>query len=155
MFYYNQDIQTSQRITDYSQIDASFAGMQKSRSGGKTRPLYFRRGIVKADQNARKPDRGDIRGSSVSVRNESRYDPRRHRARKAGYCDHRLDPDDVPGRYFLRTGQREPGPGVHEPSDADREGIRGDDLYCRTCDERGRGGRSPGAGTYGGRSPLF
>lgn len=30
MFYYNQDIQTSQRITDYSQIDASFASWFKN-----------------------------------------------------------------------------------------------------------------------------
>ena len=56
---------------------------------------------------------------------------------------------------FREDISSEPGPGVHEPSDADREGIRGDDLYCRTCDERGRGGRSPGAGTYGGHGALL
>ena len=112
-------------------------------------------GLVKADQDACEPHRVDFGRSSVFMRDKSRHDPQRDRARKAGCGDHRLDPDNVPGRYLVGTWKREPGPGIDKSPDADRKGIRDHDLYRRPCDERGRCRGTACAGTYGGYGPLL
>jgi len=55
----------------------------------------------------------------------------------------------VPGRNLFRPGKCQPGKGIHQYFDADRQGGGNRHIYRRSCNKRRRGGRSQSLRAYG------